>query len=42
MLSAAGRQAIFLETEPRAPDPEKPRRGATLVGQGGLAVSTNW
>src|SRR5262249_27212995 len=37
---AAGRQAIFLgATEPRAARPRKPRRGATLVGQGRLAVS---
>jgi len=38
---AAGRQAIFLgATEPRAARPKESRRGATLVGQGRLAVST--
>jgi hypothetical protein len=42
-LPAAGRQAIFLETEPRAARPRRsPAAGATLVGQGRLAVSTNW
>jgi hypothetical protein len=38
-----GRQAIFLgATEPRAARPKESRRGATLVGQCRLAVSTNW
>ena len=37
----SGRQAIFLgATGPRATRPEETRRGATLVGQGWLAVST--
>jgi hypothetical protein len=41
---ASGRQAIFLgATEPHAARPKEKPRGAThLVGQGCLAVSTNW
>src|SRR5262249_32539828 len=40
---ASGRQAIFLgATGPRATRPEETRRGATLVSQGRLAVSTKW
>src|SRR6516162_7039138 len=38
---ASGRQATFLgATGPRATRPEETRRGASLVGQGRLVVST--